>query len=231
MRSCFLSTTYPLGLWFLVFLTRCLTCHASLYPYLHKHAGCIRARFGDSFDSRARPGSVGDGSTGNIVTNMPTRQSVSLSGEGHLIALFARCENAGGGARKRNFFRSFTGDGAHTRHNTQAVCSPYPRLNTPRIKNTHEDCGIIVWSRHGALYGIATTLSEGAFLHVWLSAWLPRGTLTRDLHRFAHQVGRDGVLSHLWGRGPGAVVSTCMLIGGMAFFRTTTVGAHVLDFS
>jgi len=137
--------------------------------------------------------------------------------------------------RKRGWRRpcsSFTGDRtAHTHHNAQAVCSPYPRLNTPRIKNTHEDCGIIVWSRHGALYGIATTLSEGAFLHVWLSAWLPRGTLTRDLHRFAHQVGRDGVLSHLWGRGPGAVVSTCMLIGGMAFFRTTTVGAHVLDFS
>ena len=54
----------------------------------------------------------------------------------------------------------------------------------------------------------------------------PAQTMLRRQQRRLVQHG-----AHLWGRGPGAVVSTCMLIAGMAFFLTTTVGAHVLDFS
>ena len=174
----------------------------------------------------------GDGSTGNIVTNI-IRQSVSLSGG--LYCPFCACENAGGGAR---VLRSQeTGRRTHIiMHKRCAVLTHGSTRHASRIRmRTVGSLSGRAMAAHRAhdraLYGIATTLSEGAFLHVWLSAWLPRGTLTRDLHRFAHQVGRDGVLSHLWGRGPGAVVSTCMLIAGMAFFLTTTVGAHVLDFS
>jgi len=191
---------------------------------------CIRARFGDSFDSRARPGC---GETGARATSSRTSSDRACRCRGGFIALFARAKTR---VAAPVFF-------VHRRRRTHIImhkrCAVLTHGSTRhasriRMRTVGSLSGRAMAAHRAhdrALYGIATTLSEGAFLHVWLSAWLPRGTLTRDLHRFAHQVGRDGVLSHLWGRGPGAVVSTCMLIAGMAFFLTTTVGAHVLDFS
>ena len=169
--------------------------------------------------------------SGECTDNMP-KERVSPSSGGPLLP-FLCVRNAGGGAR----VLSFTGDARRPTHiimHKRCAVRTHGSTRHESRKRCTRTVGSVsgrAMAAHRARYGIAITLSEGAFLHVWLSAWLPRGTLTRDLHRFAHQVGRDGVLSHLWGRGPGAVVSTCMLIGGMAFFRTTTVGAHVLDFS
>ena len=175
--------------------------------------------------------------TGARATSSRTSSDRACRCRGGFIALFARAKTRvrGGGAR---VLRSQeTGRRTHIiMHKRCAVLTHGSTRHASRIRTrTVGSLSGRAMAAHRAhdraLYGIAITLSEGAFLHVWLSAWLPRGTLTRDLHRFAHQVGRDGVLSHLWGRGPGAVVSTCMLIAGMAFFLTTTVGAHVLDFS